>query len=197
MFVQIIEGTTNDRDALIAAGDAWQQEVRPGAIGYLGATSGVASGGRAFTIVRFEDEASARANSARPEQGAWFEKHLASAYTATPTFTESSDVREFMGGGSDDAGFVQVMKISGVDRQKLEALDAVFEKFAGERPDIIGGLRAWTGSDSCVDVMYFSSEEDARKGEAADVPEELQQAMADFGAMAQVEFLDLPDPQLR
>jgi hypothetical protein len=48
MFVQIIEGTTNDRDALIAAGDAWQQEVRPGAIGYLGATSGVASGGRAF-----------------------------------------------------------------------------------------------------------------------------------------------------
>jgi len=196
MFVQIIEGTTSGRDALIAAGDAWQEEVRPGAIGYLGVTSGVASEGRAFTIVRFEDEASARANSDRPEQGAWFEKHLATAYTAPPTFTESSDVIEFMGGGSDDAGFVQVMKISGVDRQKLEALDSVFEKFAGERPDILGGLRAWTASDSCVDVMYFTSEEDARKGEAADVPEELQQAMADFGAMAQVEFIDLPDPQL-
>ena len=28
MFVQIIEGTTKDRDALVAAGDAWQEEVR-------------------------------------------------------------------------------------------------------------------------------------------------------------------------
>jgi hypothetical protein len=45
--------------------------------------------------------------------------------------------------------------------------------------------------------MYFTSEDEARKGEQADVPEELQQAMADFGAMAQVEFIDLPDPQLR
>ena len=197
MFVQIIEGTTKDPDALRAAGEAWQDEVKPGAIGYLGVTSGVTPEGQAFTIVRFQDEASARANSDRPEQGAWFQKHLASAYDGQPTFTESSDVVEFMGGGSDDAGFVQVMKISGVDRAKLEALDAVFEKFAGERPDILGGVRAWTGSDSCVDVMYFTSEDDARKGEASEVPEELQKAMADFGSMAQVEFIDLPDPQLR
>ena len=197
MFVQIIEGTTKDPDALIAAGDAWQEEVRPGAIGFLGVTAGVTPDGRALSVVRFEDEASARANSERPEPGAWFEKHLASAYDAPPSFTESSDVIEFMGGGSNDAGFVQVMKINGVDRQKLEALDEVFEKFAGERPDIIGGLRAWTSSDSCVDVMYFTSEDEARKGEQADVPEELQKAMADFGAMAQVEFIDLPDPQLR
>ena len=197
MFVQIIEGQTSDPEALLAAGEAWQTEVRDGAIGYLGVTAGVADGGRAFTIVRFEDEASARANSERPEQGAWFEKHLASAYSAPPTFTESSDVSEFLGGGSDDAGFVQVMKINGVDRQKLEELDGVFEKFAGERPDIIGGLRAWTGADSCVDVMYFTSQEEARKGESAEVPEELQKAMADFGSMAQVEFIDLPNPQLR
>ena len=95
MFVQIIEGTAKDPDALIAAGDAWQAEVRPGAIGYLGVTAGVTPDRKAFTIVRFEDEASARANSDRPEQGAWFEKHLASAYEAPPTFTESSDVIEF------------------------------------------------------------------------------------------------------
>ncbi|MFL6204621.1 MAG: hypothetical protein ACJ739_04665 [Acidimicrobiales bacterium] len=195
--MQIIEGTTSDPEALRAAGDAWQEEVRPGAIGFLGVTAGAAPDGRAFTLVRFQDEASARANSERPEQGAWFEKHLAGGYDGPPTFTESSDVIEFMGGGSDDAGFVQVMKINGVDRQKLEALDSVFEKFAGERPDILGGLRAWTGSDSCVDVMYFTSQEEARKGEAADVPEELQKAMADFGAMAQVDFIDLPDPELR
>jgi hypothetical protein len=44
--------------------------------------------------------------------------------------------------------------------------------------------------------MYFTSEADARKGEQAEMPDELKQAMADFGEM-DVEFLDLVDPQLR
>ena len=196
MFVQIIEGTTSNPDALTAAGDAWQDDVRPKAIGYLGVTAGVGAGGQAFTIVRFQDEASARANSELPEQSAWFEKHLATAYDSPPTFTESSDVEEFMGGGSNDAGFVQVMKSKNVDRAKLEEMDKTFEKFAGQRPDILGGLRAWTGADSCVDVMYFTSEADARKGEQAEMPDELKAAMESFGEM-DVEFLDLPDPQLR
>ena len=196
MFVQIIEGTTSNPDALRAAGDAWEAEVKPGAVGFLGVTAGVGAGGKAFTLVRFQDEASAKANSERPEQGAWFEKHLASAYDAPPTFTESSDTDEFMGGGSNDAGFVQVMKSKNVDRAELERLDQVFEKFVAERPDILGGLRVWTGTDTCVDVMYFTSEADARKGEQAEMPDELKQAMADFGEM-DVEFLDLVDPQLR
>ena len=196
MFVQIIEGTTSNPDALRAAGDAWQAEVKPGAIGYLGVTAGVAAGGKAFTIVRFQDEASARANSERPEQGAWFEKHLASAYDAPPTFTESSDITEFMGGGSDEAGFVQVMKSTGVDRAAIERLDQVFDKYVSDRPDIIGGLRAWTGKDSCVDVMYFTSEADARKGESSEMPDDLKKAIAEFGEMGQTEFLDLPDPEL-
>jgi hypothetical protein len=196
MFVQIIEGTTSNADALTAAGDTWQEEVRPGAVGYLGVTSGVGEGGKAFTLVRFVDEASARANSDRPEQGDWFEKHLAPAYDAPPTFTESSDVIEFMGGGSDDAGFVQVMKSKGVDRAEIERLDQVFEKFSDQRPDVLGGIRAWTGSDSCVDVMYFTSEAEARKGEQAEMPDEMKEAMGSIASM-DIEFLDLPDPQLR
>ena len=70
MFVQIIEGRTNDPKALMEQGDAWQRDVRPGAIGYLGVTAGVTADGRTVAIVRFEDEASARANSERPEQAA-------------------------------------------------------------------------------------------------------------------------------
>jgi len=192
MFVQIIEGTTSNPDALIAAGDAWQEEVRPNAIGYLGVTSGVAGGGKAFTIVRFQDEASARANSELPEQGAWFEKHLATAYDSPPTFTESSDIDEFMGGGSNDAGFVQVMKSTGVDRAEIERLDKVFEKFADARPDILGGLRAWTGPDSCVDVMYFTSEADARKGEGS--TEFSEHAVAYGELFGETTFTDLRDP---
>ena len=196
MFVQIIEGTTSDPEAFVAAGEAWDAEVRPGAIGFLGVTAGATADGKAFTLARFQDEASARANSERPEQGAWFEKHVAPAYDGQPTFTESSDTTEFMGGGSNDAGFVQVMKSRGVDRAKIEEADKVFEKHMGSRPDILGGIRVWTGADSCVDVMYFTSEEDARKGEQADMPEEVQKVMAEFGEM-DIEFLDLTDPHLR
>ena len=113
------------------------------------------------------------------------------------TFTESSDTAEFLGGGSNDAGFVQVMKSTGVDRAQLDRLDAQFEKFAKIRPDLIGGLRVWTGPDSCIEANYFTSEADARKGEQAEMPAELQALMADFGqAMANTEFLDLTDPKL-
>ena len=61
MFVQVIEGRTSKPAAIIEHGDRWQREVRPGAIGYLGVTAGVTSEGRTIAIVRFEDEASARA----------------------------------------------------------------------------------------------------------------------------------------
>ena len=53
--------------------------------------------------------------------------------------------RPFLAGGSDDAGFVQVMKVAGVDRAKVEEGDEQFEPLAAKlRPDLIGGLRVWT-----------------------------------------------------
>jgi hypothetical protein len=197
MFVQVIEGRTSDPAAIIEHGDRWQREVRPGAIGYLGVTAGVTSDGRTIAIVRFEDEASARANAARPEQTAWFEV-MAKLYDGEPTFVESSDVTEWMGGGSNDAGFVQVMKTNGADRSQLEKMDAAFEPFAGQRPDLLGGLRIWTGPSSCIDVAYFTSEQEARKGEQAELPDEMKELMSGFQeGMGETEYLDLTNPQLR
>jgi hypothetical protein len=196
MFVQVIEGRTNDPAGIKAQGDRWQQELRPGAIGYLGVTAGSTADGRTIAIVRFEDEDSARANAARPEQTAWFES-MVKLYDGEPTFTESSDVTEWMGGGSDDAGFVQVMKSTGVDRAQVERMDAAFEPYADQRPDLLGGVRIWTGADSCIDVAYFTSEEEARKGEKAEMPDELKEVMSQFeSGMGQTEYLDLTDPQL-
>ncbi len=196
MFVQVIEGKTKDPAALIERGELWQKELRPGAIGYLGVTAGVTAEGRTIAIVRFEDEASARANAERPEQTAWFEG-TAKLYDGQPTFTESSDTTEWMGGGSNDAGFVQVMKSTGVDRAQLEKMDEAFEPFAKQRPDLLGGLRIWTGPDACIDVAYFTSEADARKGEQAELPDEMKELMAEFeGGMGETEYLDLRSPQL-
>jgi hypothetical protein len=197
MFVQIIEGRTNDGSALLARGEAWQRDVGADAVGFLGVTAGVTGDGRAISVVRFESEEAARANSERPEQSAWW-ADTAKLYDGEPTFTESSDVTLWMGGGSNDAGFVQVMKSTGVDREAVEKMDAAFEPHTGLRPDLLGGIRVWTGKDSCVDVAYFTSEAAAREGEKAEMPAELQDVMSELGeGMGEIEYLDLTDPHMR
>ena len=196
MFVQVIEGRTSDAEGLKRQGERWQTEVQPGAIGYLGVTSGVTADGRSIAIVRFESEAAARANSGRPEQDAWW-SDTAKYYDGDVEFTESSDVTEFLGGGSNEAGFVQVMKASGVDRAQIERLDETFDQFADLRPDLLGGLRVWTGPDRYVEAAYFTSEADARAGEQTELPEDVQAMMGEFQElMANTEYLDLTDPQL-
>ena len=72
MFVQVIEGRTSDPEGLRAQFDKWVAELEPGATGYVGTTAGVAADGRVVVFARFESEDAARANSERPEQGAWW-----------------------------------------------------------------------------------------------------------------------------
>ena len=197
MFVQIIEGRTNDADGVKRQGDRWQTEVGPGAAGFLGVTSGVTADGRAITIARFESEELARANSDRTEQSAWWAE-MEKYYDGDVSFTESTDVQELLGGGSNDAHFVQIMKSTGVDRARMARLDEQFEKFAGLRPDLIGSFRVWTGTDRCIEANYFTSEADARSGEQQELPAEVQALMSEFQDLMQnTEFLDLTDPQIR
>lgn len=197
MFVQIIEGRVSDPDGLQVQVDKWVAELQPGAKGYVGTTAGVAADGRAVVFVRFESEAAARANSERPEQGAWW-ADTEKFFDGPVQFSESSDVTTFLAGGSDDAGFVQVMKVAGVDRTKVEDGDRQFEPLASKlRPDLIGGLRVWTGPDSMIEANYFTSEEDARKGESQPPPPEVADGFAEFMAMmSKAEFVDFPDPYL-
>ena len=196
MFVQVIEGKTSDPDGLRAQFDKWVAELQPGATGYLGTTAGVAADGRVVCFARFESEDAARANSDRAEQGAWWaetEKLLEDVQ-----FSESTDVSQFLAGGSDDAGFVQIMKVTGVDRSKVEEGDREFEPLAAKlRPDLIGGVRVWTGPDSMIEANYFTSEEAARQGESQPPPEEFAEGFADFMAMmSKAEFVDFSDPYL-
>lgn len=196
MFAQIIEGRTSDAEGLRRQGERWQTELRPGAAGFLGVTSGSTADGRAITIARFASEADARANSDRAEQGSWWAE-TAKCYDGDVTFTESTDIQQILGGGSDDAGFVQVMKIRGVDRARLEQVDRALPKFATLRPDLIGIVRLWTGPTSCIDVNYFTSEAEARAGEGRPIPADLQPVMAEFQELTRdTEFLDLVSPEL-
>jgi hypothetical protein len=196
MFVQIIEGTTHDADGLRRQHDLWLREVRPDAAGFLGATAGITADGRTMNIVRFESEEQARANSERPEQGQWWSE-TEKYFDGEVRFTESSDVEDLRGGGSDAAGFVQVMKSQGVDRGRVHAFDQALDPYLDLRPEVLGGVRVWTGPDRCVEAIYFTDEADARAGEARERPPEVQAVFEEFGDLMEgVEFLDLPDPWL-
>jgi hypothetical protein len=196
MFVQIIEGKVPDAGALRAAGEAWDADVRPVAKGFLGVTGGVAADGSAITVVRFADRAAAEANNELAEQQAWFAAH-AGVYDGAPTFTESDDVDELLGGGSDDAGFVQVMQGTCADRQGASAFQAATaDRLRAARPDLLGGITVWHDGDRFTDVNWFTSEADARTGEAK-MGETMADDLAEFTRLFQVDrWIDLAPPDL-
>ena len=56
----------------------------------------------------------------------------------------------------------------------VKDLDERFERHANAwRPDLIGGVRIWTGETSTVEANYFTSEAAARANENKEPPTEL------------------------
>ncbi len=199
MFIQVITGTVADPEGLERQVERWQQELRPGAVGYLGTTAGITDDGRVVVLARFESEQAARRNSQRTEQGNWWaetEKCLDSV-----AFAESVSVDTMLGGGNDKAGFVQVMRGRVKDPGRLETLGArkaEIEAVIGRaRPDVLGDVMVVTGDGSYIEAVYFSSEAEARRAEAVALPEDMATLMADFDAAVAIEeYLDLRNPWL-
>jgi hypothetical protein len=197
MFVQVYQGPVSDPSLLESQWLRWDVELRPGATGFLGATAGIAPDGYFYALARFESAASAQTNSERPEQGAWWSK-TQQAFADEVQFTGSEDVTTFLAGGSDEAGFVQILQSPSTDRQRLEAMDELFEKHAaGWRPEVIGGIRAWTPDGAYTEAVYFTSQEAARAGESSEPPAEVAAHMDEFQALVgQARFADLAKPWL-
>lgn len=197
MFIQVIQGPVADRDGLRRQLDRWHAELRAGATGFLGATEGVTDDGRFIGVVRFESTEAARANSERPEQGAWFAE-MEKTFSGPIAFTDCTDVDVYLGGGSDSAGFVQVLQGGPVERDRLRQLDLEFEGLARQhRPDIIGWVVAWHPDNRFTSVIYFSSEAAAREGEAKEPPAERRHLLDDWReAVGDLTFFDLKEPWL-
>ena len=194
MFVQVIKGRTSDREGLRRQLERWRTDLKPGAVGFEGSTVGIADDGTLIAIARFSDAAAARKNSDRPEQGQWWQE-TEKLLDGPATFRESTDTATMLGGGSNDAGFVQVMEGTVKDRAKAEAFETEMEEqLRAARPDLIGSHRVWFDDGSYVDVAYFTSEAEARKGEqSADFSGPQQEYMDLFGEMT---FTDLREPLL-
>ena len=196
MFVQFIEGRATDPAGVRKQWERWDQEIKPEAVGFLGATAGITEDGTFFSAARFESEESARKNSDRPEQGEWWSE--TEQYLSDVKFRDCTDVDEWAAGGSDDAGFVQVMQGTVTDRERSRKLDEqMMQHMPNLRPDIIGGYQAWeTDGKTFTAVNYFTSEAEAREGEKKETPEELKGAMEEWGQIMPEppRFIDLKDP---
>ncbi|MBA2387532.1 MAG: hypothetical protein H0V69_10670 [Acidimicrobiia bacterium] len=197
MFVWVLEGKAADPGEVGRQLGRWTSEFGETIPGYLGATGGVTDDGRFLLFVRWESEDAGNELLMRPEQQAWYEEFQTS-FDGAIVFAETGDVTTHLAGGSDAAGFVQAMKVSGVDRQRVEAADREFENIASHvRPDLIGGIRVWTALDGFVEVNYFTSEQDARAGEKQAPPPELVEGFEDFMAMMKdAEYFDFTAPFL-
>lgn len=193
MFIQVIKGKTSNSESLLAQLDKWRAELKPGATGFLGSTCGVADDGTFILLARFQDADSANANSQRPEQGEWWSE-TAPLFDGEPSFRESSDISTMLAGGSNDAGFVQIMEGSESDRDKAMSLETpeLLEQLRVARPDLLGAVRMWFDATTYLEAAYFTSEEDARKGETSN---EFTAPQEDFAAVfGEISFTDLRNP---
>jgi hypothetical protein len=196
MFIQVVEAKIQDRDLAKEAWSAWDENVKPHAIGWLGNTGGLTDDGRLIAVSRFESEAAANKNNDLPEQNQWYEKFMANLASEI-SFTNCPEVDEMMGGGSNDARFVQLIQGHCSDVEKMRSVGRDMEaELSSRRPDVLGGTIAWhvDAPGDFTQTMYFKSEEEARKNEADEAmggaPDEFRSLLSNLT------FTDLHDPWL-
>ena len=189
MFIQVIQSKTSRPDEVRALTEEWGELPNEGS-GFLGGTYGITDDGDFFGVIRFESKEQAMANSARPETDA-MAKRMAELMDGPPTFYDCDDVTVWLDGGSDDAGFVQIIqgKTDDPDRLKEVMNDDSDDDMRRQRPDIIGGTFALTDDGTFINTVAFTDEASAREGEKDSAPpEEMQSLMGD------VKFFDLHHP---
>jgi hypothetical protein len=197
MFVQVIQGKAKDPAGLRKQWERWDQEIKPKATGYLGGTAGVTADGEFIALARFESEAAAKSNSDSAEQSAWWDE--TSQYLDDVMFHDCTEVDLMQKGGSDDAGFVQVIQGKVTDIEKARALDREGQdQMSKMRPDVIGGIVAWHPQNGrFTNAIYFTSESEARikEKESSSTPE-FEKFMSEWQAISDGEpkFLDINEP---
>jgi hypothetical protein len=190
MFIQVIQSKSSRHDEVRALMHEWAEMPDDGSTGFLGATYGFTDDDDFLGVIRFESKEKAMANSARPETDA-MSKRMAELLDDPPTFYDCDDVTVWMEGGSDDAGFVQVIegKTDDPDRLKEAMGDPSDDDMRRQRPDIIGGTFALTDDGTFINTVAFTDEASAREGEkTSSPPEDMMSLMRD------VKYFDLRDP---
>ncbi|KAA1425166.1 hypothetical protein FE697_004640 [Mumia zhuanghuii] len=191
MFIQVIQGPCTRQDEMRATMEQWRTERADDVVGWLGGTYGFTDDGMFVAVVRFDSEESARSNSDSREQSDWWER-TRGLFDSEPQFHDCTDVTLALDGGSDDAGFVQVIQGRVADADRLKSMLTDTDQLHEARPDIIGATLAISDDGTFTETVAFTDEESARRGEQQDMPEEVRADME--AAMADVSYLDLHQP---
>lgn len=197
MFVQVIQGHVSDRTEIRDALNSWMQDLAPGAEGWLGTTAGVTTDDTFIAFVRFESAEAAQRNGHRPEQHEWW-METSKLFAGDVAFRDSVEVDTFLDGGSDDAGFVQVIQGRTQDANRLWELNRRSESaLKNFRPEVIGGMAALHSDGTVTQAVYFTSESAAREGERKTPPPELSELYhAEQELLSDLRYYDLTEPWL-
>lgn len=195
MFIQIIQGRCRDADEMRRLTDEWRETMGPKAEGWLGGTYGTTDDGEFIGVVRFESREAAARNSAKPEQGQWWSR-MEKCFDGPATFHDCDNAMMFLDGGSDDAGFVQVIQGRVTDPERFrQFMSQPMDMLHENRPEIIGGTIAMEPDGWFTETVSFRSEAEAREGERKQMPPDLQREMEEeMATMEDVHYLDLHHP---
>jgi hypothetical protein len=198
MFIQVIQGRATNPPGIRRDLGRWQRQLAADADGWLGSTTGITDDGWSITVVHFASEAQARRNRDRPEQREWWRD--ASQHLARIAVHDAPKVHSYRDGGSDQAGFVQVIQGHTEDMERMVRLGRNQEEvLARDAPHILGMTLAEHADrpGDFTQIMYFTSEQDARRFEQ-EPPAEAEEPVLEQlrSLMTDSRSFDLRDPQL-
>ena len=194
MFIQIIQGKCTRQDELRALADTWRDEMAPSADGWLGGTYGFTDDGQFVGVIRFESREAAMRNSERPEQGEWA-RRMTALIDGPVEYHDCDDVTLMLDGGSDDAGFVQVIRGKVDDPQGLKSLMGDTDMLHELRPEILGATLAIEADGTFTETVAFTDEESARAGESKEMPDMPAEVRETLDTVMQgAKFYDLHHP---
>jgi hypothetical protein len=193
VFIQMIQGACARQDEMRHLVDDWcgRMADRPG---WLGGTYGFTDDDCFIGVGRYEDRDACAMWCKDPEAAPYWAA-AAELFDESCDIFESDDVSIMLAGGSDDAGFVQVMhgRVSDPDRLRHLLTDTTMTTMLHDaRPEIIGATFALQGDGTSTETVAFTDEEAARNGERVHMPEDVAAELE--AAMGAVEYIDLHAP---
>jgi quinol monooxygenase YgiN len=195
MFIQVLQGRVADEAGVRREVERWHGELGADAPGWLGLTAGIGDDRTFVTVLRFESEAAARANQARPQVTAWraaVKQHL----VGPVRLDQCPVVRTPKAGSPARAGFVRILQGRVADPYRLAAVQQEVDRALQRQPHLLevlvgeheGGQRYFT------EVASFVSERAVRAAERAMPVESAVQLGMVRSYMERLHQVELHDP---
>ena len=197
MFLRVIEGRVPDRTAMRAQHDAWAARIGATEPDWLGSTAGITEDDRFICLSRFRSVESFARLAARADAREWWAR-TERLFLGPVVTAEYFDVAVLRDGGTNDAGFVQVIGGRAADPGRLGALQKeLLRTLPDGRPDIVGGLAAVDAAGRFGQAFSFSTEELARAAEHGEQLAEIEELEAELHWLAAgTTYYDLRHPWL-